>query len=105
MSRLLPIVFGLVLVAGCGPASLSEAGWVVDIQATSLTQVGSFTLRTADGRELEFNVAGVELDGGGFPASHLREHMALNQPVAIAYREANGELTAFKLRDAPWLAQ
>ena len=45
----------------------------------------------------------LELDGGAFPAGHLREHMALNQPVAVAYREEDGERVAYRLVDATWL--
>ena len=103
MRRATLVILSLLLLAGCGPAPLSEAGWVVDVQSTSLTDVESFTLRTEDGRELEFKLAPLELDGGSFPASHLREHLALNQPVAIAYRDLDGERVAYRLRDAPWL--
>lgn len=103
MRRATLAILGLFLLGGCGPAPLAEAGWVVDVQSTSLTEVDRFTLRTEDGRELEFKLAPLELDGGSFPANHLREHLALNQPVAIAYRDQNGERVAYRLRDAPWL--
>lgn len=105
MKRMLLIVLGMFAFAGCGPAPLSEAGWIVDVQSTSPTEVDNFTLRTEDGRELVFKLAPLELDGGSFPAGHLREHLALNQPVAIAYRNEGGERLAYRLRDAPWLQQ
>ena len=100
--RSLVLVIALALEA-CGPAPQTVAGFVVDVKSTSLTQVDSFTLRTQDGQELVFRVGPLELDGGAFPAGHLREHMALNQAVAVAYREEVGERIAYKLVDATWL--
>ncbi len=93
----------VVAVAACGPAPQTVAGFVVDVKSTSLTQVDSFTIRTQEGQELAFRVGPLELDGGAFPAGHLREHMALNQAVAVAYREEGGERVAYRLVDATWL--
>lgn len=92
-----------ITVAACGPAPTTVAGFVIDVKSTSLTEVQSFTLRTQDGQELVFRVGRLELDGGAFPAGHLREHMALNQAVAVAYREEGGERVAYRLADATWL--
>jgi hypothetical protein len=93
----------LLAIAGCGTGDKTVDGFVVDVQSTSLTQVDSFTLRTPEGETIVFRVGPLELDGGAFPAPHLREHMALNQAVAIAYREEDGEKVAYRLLDAPWL--
>lgn len=104
MSRIRWLVLALALaIAACGPAPATVAGFVVDVKSTSLTQVDSFTLRTQDGQEVLFTVGALELDGGAFPAGHLREHMALNQAVAVAFREENGERVAYRLVDATWL--
>ena len=92
-----------VALAACGPAPRTVAGFVVDVKSTSLTEIQSFTLRTQDGQEIVFRVGPLELDGGAFPAGHLREHMALSQPVAVAYREESGERVAYRLVDATWL--
>lgn len=101
MSPIRSVVLVIALgVARCGPAPQTVAGFVVDVQSTSLTQVDSFTLRTQEGQELLFRVGPLELDGGAFPAGHLREHMALNQAVAVAYREEDGERVAYRLVDA-----
>jgi len=89
--------------AACGPAPRTAAGFVVDVKSTSLTQIDSFTLRTQEGTEMVFGVGPLELDGGAFPAGHLREHMALAQAIAVAYREENGERVAYRLADATWL--
>ena len=100
--RSLVLVIALALAA-CGAAPQTVAGFVVDVKSTSLTEIQSFTLRTPDGQELVFKVGALELDGGAFPAGHLRQHMALNQAVAVAYREEGGERVAYRLVDATWL--
>lgn len=103
MKGLASVLAVALLVAACGSAAKTEAGFVVDVQSTSLTEIQSFTLRTTDGEELVFRVGLIELDGGTFPAGHLREHLALAQPVAVAYHEENGERVATRLADAPWV--
>ena len=104
MSPIRPLLLAIAIAAaGCGPAPQTAAGFVVDVKSTSLTQVDSFTIRTQNGQELVFRVGPLELDGGAFPAGHLREHMALSQPVAVAYREEGGERVAYRLVDATWL--
>lgn len=102
-------LLGLLLVvlsfaiSACGPAPETVAGFVTAVESTSLTEVQSFALRTTDGEELTFRVGAVELDGGAFPANHLRQHMALAQGVAVAFRMEDGERVAFRLVDATWL--
>lgn len=103
MTRLIPTILALALLSACGPQPSTAAGFVVDVKSSSITQVDSFTLRTPEGEEVVFRVGALELDGGAFPAGHLREHMALAQAVAVAYREENGERVAFRLADATWL--
>ena len=93
----------LLLVSGCGPSPQTAAGFVVDVQSTSLTQITSFRLRTKDGDELVFRVGALDLNGGGFPGTHLREHMITNQPVAVAFDMEGDDRVATKLVDAPWL--
>ena len=90
-------------ISACGPAPQTVAGFVTAVESTSLTEVQNFTLRTTDGEELTFRVGAVELDGGAFPANHLRQHMALAQGVAVAFRMEGGERVAFRLVDATWL--
>lgn len=92
-----------IALAACGPAPQTAAGFVVDVKSTSLTEIQSFTMRTQDGQELVLKVGPLELDGGAFPAGHLRQHMALNQAVAVAYRVEGGERVAYRLADATWL--
>lgn len=89
--------------SGCGPAPQTAAGFVVDVQSTSLTQITSFTLRTEDGEAIVFSVGPLDLNGGAFPGTHLREHMIANQPVAVAFEVAGDDRVATRLVDAPWL--
>lgn len=100
MTRLLPIVLATALLWACSPQSSTAAGFVVDVKSSSITQVDRFTLRTPEGTELVFRVSALELDGGAFSAGHLREHMALAQAVAVAYREVDDERVAVRLEDA-----
>ena len=104
MIRFFPVVLAAVVAVGaCGPQPATAAGFVIDAKSSSVTQVDSFTLRTPEGTELVFRVGPLELDGGAFPGGHLREHMAMAQAVAVAYREEGGERVAFRLADATWL--
>lgn len=91
-----------VVLAGCGSSNV-VAGFVVDVRSSSLTEIDSVTLRTNDGETMTFRIDTLELGEDAFPATHLREHMALNQPVAVAFREEVGEKVAYRLKDAPWL--
>lgn len=99
------LAWTLCAVVACGPAPGTAAGWVVRVDSTSITQIDRFVLRTSEGTELDFRVGILELDGGAFPAGHLREHMALAQAVAVGYRDDGGERVAFRLADASWLQQ
>ena len=92
-------------IAGCGPATKTVAGVVVAVDQVSLIEVRTFSLRTEGGEVLVFNVGDLDLSSSAFPANHLREHMALATPVAVAYSEADGQRTAVRLGDAPWLDQ
>ena len=76
-------------------------GIVIAVDQTSVTAVRSFTLRTKDGQELVFSVGRLDLGGDAFPANHLREHMALAEPVGVEYRTEGTDRVAFRLTDAP----
>jgi hypothetical protein len=90
------------VVAACGPGDASAVGVVVAIDPATTLEVTGFTLRTGSGETLAFAVGPVELDNGAFPASHLREHLATSQPIAVAYRMEDGMRVAHRLVDAPW---
>ena len=75
-------------------------GIVIAVDQASVTTVRSFTLRTNDGREQVFSVGKLDLSDNAFPANHLREHMALAEPVNVAYRSEGAALIAIRLTDA-----
>jgi hypothetical protein len=102
-ARLVLCFVAVLMIAACGPSPQTAAGFVVDVQSTSLTEITSFTLRTEDGEELAFRVGALDLNGGGFPGTHLREHMITNQPVAVAFDVEGQDRVATRLVDAPWL--
>ena len=93
-------------IAACGSPDGSAAGLVTDIDTLGLGRVQAFTLRTDDGASLRFTVRdGPDLSSGGFPADHLREHMATGSGVAVAYRTDGDALVVLRLTDAPWVGQ
>lgn len=97
----LVVAVAVALGGALGSGRQTVTGWVVGVESRSLTDVAGFTLRTQDGRVLEFRVGPLELDRGGFPAGHLREHLALSQPVVVAWRDEGGQRIAVRLEDAP----
>jgi hypothetical protein len=95
-------IVGLAVVNGAvAPGERTETGWVTELDDRSLTEVAGFTLRTADGRLVEFTVGRLTIDATSFPAGHLREHRLLNAPVIVTYREDSGSRVAVRLQDAP----
>ena len=102
MSRAaLAIAVIAVVAGGCRTETLQEAGVVIAVDQASLSDVRGFTLRTKTGETLTFEVGAVSLAGGGFPANHLREHMATVSPVLVDYTDQDGQRIAIRLTDAP----
>lgn len=98
------VVVALLALGGCAsePAERTVRGILLEVRAASLQRLDGFTLRTNDGRELTFRYAGKsEGAEAGHPVSpgHLRQHMALAEPVLVTYREEGGELVAIRLAD------
>lgn len=93
-----------VVVFGWGRSDqgdrLVETGVVVDVDAVSLTEVLGFTLRTSDGRTVEFLVGPLE-NPGEFPPSHLAAHRADGVPVRVTYQLGGPDRVAIRLEDAP----
>lgn len=81
------------------PAPKTEVGVVVAVDAVSLTNVRGFTIRTPDGRTVDFRVGRLE-NGAQFPPGHLAEHQATVVPISVTYRDENGEHVAIRLEDA-----
>ena len=79
----------------------SVRGVLIDVQARGLQQLDSFTLRSDDGQELTFVPAPNFNEGQSHAMSpgHMRQHMALADPVTVTYRDENGRLVALSATD------
>lgn len=109
LRRIAPAIVGLAVLVLVGAfvalnaqqaAGETETGVVIDVDAAGLTDVRGFTLRTSDGRTIEFRL-GILENGAEFPPSHLAEHRATATPVVVRYRVENGERVVFRIDDAP----
>src|SRR4051812_27320242 len=82
-------VVGVVVGSGVvGSAEQTpEVGVVTTVDSAGLADVRGFTVRTCDGRTLEFRIGIIE-NAAQFPPGHLAEHQATLQPVRILYRLA-----------------
>jgi len=83
-----------------GPGRRVEVGVVVAVQATSLTNVEGFSIRTEDGRTVDFRVGTID-NANQFPPGHLAEHKVSLVPIRVTYVEESGALVAVHLEDAP----
>jgi hypothetical protein len=96
------LVAGIFVVATTllQPAPKTEVGIVVSVESASLTDVRAFSIRTPDGRTVEFRIGALE-NGAQFPPGHLVVHQMDAMPVRVTYRDEDGEHVAFRLEDAP----
>jgi hypothetical protein len=79
---------------------LVETGVVVNVDSVSLTEVLGFSLRTSDGRTIDFVVGPLE-NAAEFPPSHLGTHLADGVPVRVTYKQGGADRVAIRLEDAP----
>jgi hypothetical protein len=75
-------------------------GVIVRVESEGLDRVRGFTLRTSDGRTLEFELGTLER-GAEFPPGHLAEHQATAQPVRVSYVMDGDTRLAVRIEDAP----
>jgi hypothetical protein len=80
------------------PASPVE-GVVTAVDSRGLAQVRGFSIRTDEGRTLEFRIDGLE-NPAEFPPAHLAEHRTTLEPVRVYFRLSGGDLIAYRLEDA-----
>jgi hypothetical protein len=103
---LLAIAAGVVLLAVVaatvlgGPGRKVETGIVVAVEATSLSNVQGFSIRTSDGRTVDFRMGQIE-NATAFPPGHLAEHKVSLVPVRVTYVDEDGGPVAVRLEDAP----
>lgn len=93
------LVLPALVLAGCGEALRQETGIVIAIESAGLARVDGFTLRTADGRVLDFSTTGMRFSAG-FPPQHLAEHRMLAEPVRVTWQERDGVNQVVRLDDA-----
>lgn len=90
----------IVAVVVAAPRTATATGVVVAVKSVSLAEVTGFTIRTADGRTIEFSLGALQ-NGVEFPPGHLVEHIASGGPVVVTYRDEGGARTAIRIVDAP----
>jgi len=106
LALLAAIVLAVVVVAVAaamavgGPGRRVETGIVVAVQATGLTSVQGFSIRTADGRTVDFRLGQLE-NAAAFAPGHLAEHKISLIPVRVTYIDQAGNHVAVRLEDAP----
>jgi hypothetical protein len=77
-----------------------ETGIVVAVEATSLSSVQGFSIRTTDGRTVDFRIVSLE-NASTFPPGHLAEHKVSLVPVRVTYVDLGGGHEALRIEDAP----
>ena len=87
-------------VGGTVRECASATGVVLSVDGSGLAEVNGFSLRTAAGRVLDFEIERLELVGGGKAAPHLREHQLDGLPITVEYKVDGGRLVALRYRDA-----
>jgi hypothetical protein len=97
-ASLLPPASGSPNGSPGAPAS-PLTGVLTDIDATGLSEVTGFTVRTNDGTEVRFRI-GVLENGAEFPPGHLAEHLATSSPVRVYFRAEGADLVVYRLEDA-----
>ena len=93
-------------VAACAaPAATAQTrtvrGVLLDVESPGIQKVNSFTLRTDDGQQMHFATAPDFNQGVAhvMTPGHMRQHMALGDPVEVTYRDQDGTLVALSATD------
>ena len=81
---------------GGGGDEKTVRGLVTDVQANSITQVATLTLREeGTGKVWTFQAEGHI----GFTPSHIRQHMLQGQSLTVHYEERRGQIFAVLVTD------
>ena len=92
------IAIGAATITG-GPSRQVDTGIVVAVQATSLSAVQGFSIRTSDGQTVEFRIGALE-NASAFAPGHLAEHKVSLVPVRVTWVERDGSRVAVRIEDA-----
>ncbi len=91
-------------VIACSPSAPPAStlrGVLLQVAAPSLTQVDSFSVRDDAGQVWDFRAA-ADFNAGVthvMTPGHMRQHMALGDPVTITYRAEGATLIALSATD------
>jgi hypothetical protein len=106
IAAVLPVLLAAGLAA-CGPGPSPSTGPVspvdgiiVGVDATNISNVRGFTLRTGAGEMIQFALGQLE-NPTQFPPGHLLEHEATSQPVRVYFATSGSTLLVYRLEDAP----
>ena len=92
------VAIGAATILG-GPGRKVDTGIVVAVQATSLSAVQGFSIRTTDGQTVDFRIGALE-NASVFPPGHLAEHKVSLVPVQVTWVERDGSRVAVRIEDA-----
>jgi hypothetical protein len=93
------VAVGAALALG-GPGRQVQTGILVAVEATGLSSVQGFSIRTVDGQTIDFRIVSIE-NASTFPPGHLAEHKVSLVPVRVTYVDRNGAHEAVRIEDAP----
>jgi hypothetical protein len=98
-------IIAWLLLAGtlaCGRQPTEVQGVLVDVQSSEIVNADAVSVRAADGTIHTFRVSPEVAADREHPttASHLRQHMAVADPVVVRYRETPEGRVAFQIVDA-----
>ena len=77
-----------------------ETGVVVAVEATGLSSVQGFSIRTKAGRTVDFRIGQME-NATSFPPGHLSEHKVSLAAIRVTYVDEGGSHIAIRIEDAP----
>ena len=80
-----------------GPETMSVHGQIQEVEARSLLEIGSLTVRDGNGRDWVIDGGGTATSG--FSPSHVREHMVLGQPVTVFFHRDGDVLVLDDITD------
>ena len=101
--RTIAVAFLWLVLAACGGVVAqiqTVEGLVIEVVGDSPADIEAFTMRTPQGEQLRFSLVATDVGHAGFPATHLREHQALAQPVRVTYRVEGDVNVVVRLEDA-----
>jgi hypothetical protein len=99
------LALALLLAACSAPPAAAQThtvrGVLLDVESPGIQKVDSFTLRTDDGQELQFSTTPDFNRGVAhlMTPGHMRQHMALGDPVEVTYRDEDGAHVALSAVD------